>query len=193
MSSGFRRAWARWLAALVGATLAVLGTGGVALAAEQIAADAPVPTDPRAFGGYYVSSPYVMPDFGGERQVPGQSTLSDVVPTTSGRLSRVDVFFANYTDGRTNPVVQNFFVDLTRVDAEGRPTDVLASAGVPVSSLPPPAGNSVQSTPTAVLFSNGPQVVAGERYGLVYRADGCCVGAQDAQETPSVPDARGSA
>jgi hypothetical protein len=57
------------------------------------------------------------------------------------------------------------------------------------AALPPPSGNSVQSTPTAVLFSNGPQVVAGERYGLVYRADGCCVGAQDAQETPSVPDA----
>jgi hypothetical protein len=33
-------------------------------------------------------------------------------------------------------VVQNFVVDLTRVDAEGRPTDVLASAGVPVSSPP---------------------------------------------------------
>ena len=37
----------RWPAALAGAALAVSGSGGVALAAEQIAADAPVPTDPR--------------------------------------------------------------------------------------------------------------------------------------------------
>lgn len=186
------RAWERWLAALVGVTLAVLGGGGVAAAAEQIAAEAPVPTDPRAYGGYYVMSPYTAPDYGpgGERQVAGQSTLSDVVPTVSGRLSRVDVFFANYAGlANSTPVAQNLFVDLTRVDAEGRPTDVLATAGVPVSSLPQPPGPNVLTTPTAVPFSNGPQVVASERYALVYRADGCCVNEQDAQETPSVPDA----
>jgi hypothetical protein len=172
-------------------TLAVFGTGGVAVAAEQIAAEAPVPTDPRAYGGYYVMSPYTAPDYGpgGERQVAGQSTLSDVVPTVSGRLSHVDVFFSNYAGhANSTPVAQNFFVDLTRVDAEGRPTDVLATAGVPVSSLPQPS-SGVLTTPTAVPFSNGPQVVAGERYALVYRADGCCVNEQDAQETPSVPDA----
>jgi hypothetical protein len=54
MRRGSCRAWERWLAALVGVTLAVFGVGGVAVAAEQIAAEAPVPTDPRAFGGYYV-------------------------------------------------------------------------------------------------------------------------------------------
>jgi hypothetical protein len=172
-------------------TLAVFGGGGVAVAAEQIAAEAPVPTDPREFGGYYVMSPYTArsPGPGGERQVAGQSTLSDVVPTVSGRLSHVDVFFSNYAGhANSTPVAQNFFVDLTRVDAEGRPTDVLATAGVPVSSLPQPS-SGVLTTPTAVPFSNGPQVVAGERYALVYRADGCCVNEQDAQETPSVPDA----
>jgi hypothetical protein len=180
----------RWLAALVGVTLTVFG-GGVALAAEQIAAEAPVPTDPRAFGGYYVMSPYSITALGpaGERQIHGQTTLSDVVPTVSGRLSHVDVFFANYAGlGGGIPVVENLFVDLTRVDAEGRATDVLATAGVPVSSLPQPS-SGVLTTPTAVPFSNGPQIVAGERYALVYRADGCCVGEQDAQETPSVPDA----
>jgi antitoxin (DNA-binding transcriptional repressor) of toxin-antitoxin stability system len=184
------RVWERRLAALIGAALAVLSAGGVAQAAEEIAADAPVPTDPRAFGGHYVMSPYTTNDFGYVWQAPGQSTLSDVVPTVSGRLSRVDVFFANYAGhAGGEPVAQNFFVDFTHVDAEGRPTDVLASAGVPVGSLPSPTGSSVQSTPTAVLFGNGPQVVAGERYALVYRTDGCCVGQQDAQETPSVPDA----
>jgi hypothetical protein len=187
---GSGRAWQRRLAALVGATLAVSGADGVAVAAEQIAADAPVPSDPRAFGGYYVMSPYVASELGRERQAPGQTTLSNVVPTVGGRVTRVDVFFANYSAGRNaNPVAQNFFVDVTRVDAEGRPTDVLASAGVPVGSLPQPPGNSVQGTPTAVLFGDGPRVVVGERYALVYRTDGCCVGEQDAHETPSVPDA----
>jgi hypothetical protein len=99
------RAWDRWLA-LVGVTLALFGAGAagvtvavaVAVAAEQIAAEAPVPTDSRALGGYNVMSPYTAPDYGpgGERHVPGQSTLSDVVPTVSGRLSRVDVFFSNH-------------------------------------------------------------------------------------------------
>lgn len=64
MRGGSCRMWQQWPAALVGATLAVSGAGGVAVAAEQIAADAPVPTDPRAFGGYYVMSPYVQSDFG---------------------------------------------------------------------------------------------------------------------------------
>jgi hypothetical protein len=168
----------------------VSGSSGVALAAEQIAADAPVPTDPRAYGGYYVMSPYVQSDLGMERQAPGQTTLSNVVPTVGGRVTRVDVFLANASAGRNvSPVAQNFFVDVTRVDAEGRPTDVLASVSMPVASLPQQPGASVQGTPTAVLFGNGPQVVAGERYALVYRADGCCVVEQDAQETPSVPDA----
>ncbi len=189
MRGGFRRVWKRSLAGFAGATMAASAAGGVALAAEQVAADAPVPTDPRAFGGYYVMSPSVTSDLGMERQAPGQTTLSNVVPTVGGRVTRVDVFFANASAGRNaNPVAQNFFVDVTRVDAEGRPTDVLASASVPVPSLPQqPAG--VQATPTAVLFRDGPQVVAGERYALVYRTDGCCVVEQDAQETPSVPDA----
>ena len=190
MKRGSCRAWKRWLAALVGVALAVFCAGGVAVAAEEIAAEAPVPTDPRAFGGYSVMSPYTGPGPGGERHAPGQSTLSDVVPTVGGRLSRVDVFFTNYA-GHVNstPAAQNLFVDLTRVDAEGRPTNVLVSASVPVSSLPQPTGSSVVTTPTAVRFGDGPQVVAGERYALVYRADGCCVNEQDAQETPSVPDA----
>jgi hypothetical protein len=112
----------------------VSGAGGVALAAEQIAADAPVPTDPRAYGGYYVMSPYVdSSDPGFERKVPGQTTLSNVVPTVGGRVTRVDVFFANASAGRNASLVaQSFFVHVTRVDAEGRPTDVLASASVPV-------------------------------------------------------------
>ena len=190
MRGGSGRVWQRWLAALLGAALAVSGSSGVALAAEQVAADAPVPTDPRAYGGYYVMSPYVQSDLGMERQAPGQTTLSNVVPTVGGRVTRVDVFLANASAGRNvSPVAQNFFVDVTRVDAEGRPTDVLASVSVPVASLPQQPGAGVQGTPTAVLFGNGPQVVAGERYALVYRADGCCVVEQDAQETPSVPDA----
>jgi hypothetical protein len=138
---GSGRAWQWWLAALVGAALAVSGAGGVAVAAEQIAADAPVPSDPRAFGSYYVMSPYVQSGLGMERQVPGQTTLSNVVPTAGGRVTRVDVFFANYSAGRNaDPVTQNFFVDVTRVDAEGRPTEVLARASVPVGSLPQPSG-----------------------------------------------------
>lgn len=104
MRGGSGRVWQWWLAALVGAPLAVFGAGGVAVAAEQIAADAPVPTDPRESGGYYVMSPYTASDpFVGDRQVPGQSTLSDVVPTVSGRLSRVDVFFTNYAGHGARP------------------------------------------------------------------------------------------
>ena len=182
MSVGSRRAWEWWLAVLAGVVLGGFGAGGVAQAAEQVAAEAPLPTE--LIGGGYVASPFIGAGPFGPEQRAGQSISSTIVPTVSGRLSRVDIFVENYNNiVSAVPLAQNLFVDLTLVDAEGRPSDVLGSASVPVSSLPPPN----RPTPTAVVFGDGPRVVASERYALVYRADGCCVLEEETTATASVP------
>ncbi len=176
------RSWGgrrRWLAVLT-MVLGVFGAGGVARAAEQIAADAPI----GEYSGPFVYSPYTESISHRPNQLAGQSVLSNVVPTVGGRLSRVTVYVAYRSRPEQVPVAQNLFVDLARVDAEGRPTEVLGSASVQVSGRP----YQLQGVATDVVFGVGPQVIAGERYALVYRADGCCLVAEAAQETASVPD-----